>query len=179
MHELRRLGDVRACSSCGRSSACRSATRCWSAAIVYLFMTGQDIGLVASQSLNGLYGSFVLMAVPLFILSAEIMNAARMTDKLFGFANVLVGPLKGGLAHVNIVVEHHLLRHERQRARRCGGAGQARSRHDGEGRLLAGLLRRAVDHVGHHRADHPAIDSDGALRRRLRTPRSATFSWAA
>ena len=60
-------------------------------AIVYLFMTGQDIGLVASQSLNGLYGSFVLLAVPLFILAAEIMNAAQMTDKLFGFANLLVG----------------------------------------------------------------------------------------
>ena len=36
--------------------------------IVYLFMTNQDIGLVASQSLNGLYGSFVHLAVPLFIL---------------------------------------------------------------------------------------------------------------
>ena len=46
-------------------------------AIVYLFLTGQDIGLVASQSLNGLYGSFVLMAVPLFIFSAEIMNAGQ------------------------------------------------------------------------------------------------------
>ena len=72
-------------------------------AIVYLFMTGQDIGLVASQSLNGLYGSFVLMAVPLFIFSAEIMNAAKITDRLFGFANLLVGRFKGGLAHVNIV----------------------------------------------------------------------------
>ena len=73
------------------------------AAIVYLFMTGQDIGLVASQSLNGLYGSFVLMAVPLFIFSAEIMNASKITDRLFGFANLLVGRLRGGLAHVNIV----------------------------------------------------------------------------
>ena len=40
-------------------------------------MTGQDIGLVATQSLNGLYGSFVLLAVPLFIFAAEIMNAGR------------------------------------------------------------------------------------------------------
>ena len=71
--------------------------------IVYLFMTNQDLGLVASQSLNGLYGSFVLLAVPLFILAAEIMNASKMTDRLFGFANVLVGRLKGGLAQVNIV----------------------------------------------------------------------------
>ena len=73
------------------------------AAIVYLFLTGQDIGLVASQSLNGLYGSFVLMAVPLFIFSAEIMNASKITDRLFEFANLLVGRFKGGLAHVNIV----------------------------------------------------------------------------
>jgi tripartite ATP-independent transporter DctM subunit len=73
------------------------------AAIIYLLLTGQDVGLVASQSLNGLFNGFVLMAVPLFILSAEIMNAARITDKLFGFANVLVGRFKGGLAHVNIV----------------------------------------------------------------------------
>lgn len=71
--------------------------------IVYLFMTQQDLGLVASQSLNGLYGSFVLLAVPLFILAAEIMNAGQMTDRLFAFANILVGHRKGGLAHVNIV----------------------------------------------------------------------------
>lgn len=72
-------------------------------AIVYLVLTGQDLGLVASQSLNGLYGSFVLMAVPLFIFSAEIMNASKITDRLFEFANLLVGRFKGGLAHVNIV----------------------------------------------------------------------------
>jgi tripartite ATP-independent transporter DctM subunit len=72
-------------------------------AIVYLFITGQDIGLVASQSLNGLFNSFVLMAVPLFIFSAEIMNASKITDRLFQFANLLVGRFRGGLAHVNIV----------------------------------------------------------------------------
>ena len=43
------------------------------------------------------------MAVPLFILSADIMNASKITDKLFEFANLLVGRLRGGLAHVNIV----------------------------------------------------------------------------
>jgi len=70
---------------------------------VYLFMTGQDIGLVASQSLNGLFNSFVLIAVPLFILSADIMNASQITNRLFEFANLLVGRLRGGLAHVNVV----------------------------------------------------------------------------
>jgi tripartite ATP-independent transporter DctM subunit len=73
------------------------------AAFVYLFMTGQDIAIAASQSLNGLFSSFVLMSVPLFILSADIMNASKITDRLFEFANLLVGRLRGGLAHVNIV----------------------------------------------------------------------------
>ncbi len=73
------------------------------AAFVYLFVTGQDIAIAATQSLNGLFSSFVLMAVPLFILSADIMNASKITDKLFEFANLLVGRLRGGLAHVNIV----------------------------------------------------------------------------
>ena len=50
-------------------------------AIVYLLLSGQDIALVATQSLNGLYGSFVLLAVPLFILAAEIMNAAQLTER--------------------------------------------------------------------------------------------------
>jgi tripartite ATP-independent transporter DctM subunit len=71
--------------------------------IVYLLLSGQDIGLLASQSMNGLYSSFVLMAVPLFIFSAEIMNASKITDRLFEFANLLVGRFRGGLAHVNIV----------------------------------------------------------------------------
>lgn len=71
--------------------------------IVYLLMTHQDIALVATQSLNGLYGSFVLLSVPLFILAAEIMNAGQLTEKMYGVANMLVGRFKGGLAQVNIL----------------------------------------------------------------------------
>src|SRR2546423_14116127 len=44
------------------------------AAFLYLLSSGQDIGLVASQSLNGLFRSFVLLAVPLFIVAAAIMH---------------------------------------------------------------------------------------------------------
>jgi tripartite ATP-independent transporter DctM subunit len=72
-------------------------------AFVYLIWTGQDLAIVASQSLTGLFNSFVLMSVPLFILAAEIMNASKITDRLFAFANLLVGRLRGGLAHVNVV----------------------------------------------------------------------------
>jgi len=71
--------------------------------IVYFLIGGGDMGLVASQSLNGIYGNFVMLSVPLFIFAAELMNAGQMTDKLFGFANLLVGRMRGGLAQVNIV----------------------------------------------------------------------------
>ena len=46
--------------------------------------------------------SFSLMAVPFFILSGELMNEGKLTDKLLEFASSLVGHLKGGLAMVNI-----------------------------------------------------------------------------
>jgi tripartite ATP-independent transporter DctM subunit len=46
--------------------------------------------------------SFVLMAIPLFILAGELVNEGRITDRLIRFANVLVGWMRGGLAQVNI-----------------------------------------------------------------------------
>jgi tripartite ATP-independent transporter DctM subunit len=46
---------------------------------------------------------FSLMAIPFFILAGEIMNKARITQTIIGFANVLVGHIRGALAHVNIV----------------------------------------------------------------------------
>ncbi len=47
--------------------------------------------------------SFPLMAIPFFILAAEIMNKAGLTTRIFDFANDLVGHIKGGLGHVNVV----------------------------------------------------------------------------
>jgi tripartite ATP-independent transporter DctM subunit len=72
-------------------------------AFLYLLASGQDIGLVASQSLNGLFRSFVLLAVPLFIVAAEIMNAGTISERLLKFAILIVGRIRGGLAHVTVV----------------------------------------------------------------------------
>ena len=74
------------------------------ASIAYLFATGRDVGLFAEQILNGLYDSFVLLAVPLFILAANVMNASGVSDRLFQFCQVLVGRFRGGLAQVDILV---------------------------------------------------------------------------
>jgi tripartite ATP-independent transporter DctM subunit len=61
------------------------------------------MGTVAEQLLNGMYTSYILLAVPLFILSAEIMNTGSMTARLLDFCNALVGRFRGGLAQVNVV----------------------------------------------------------------------------
>ena len=50
------------------------------------------------------YNSFILLAVPFFLLAANLMNAAGITDRLIKFAKSMVGHLPGGLGHVNIVV---------------------------------------------------------------------------
>ncbi|WP_421982716.1 TRAP transporter large permease [Roseibium sp.] len=71
--------------------------------LVYLFAAGQDIGLAGKVLMDGLYSSFVLLAVPLFIVAANIMNAGTISDRLLQFCIALVGRFRGGLGHVNIV----------------------------------------------------------------------------
>nr|WP_306266140.1 TRAP transporter large permease [Pararhizobium sp. IMCC3301] len=73
------------------------------AAIFYLAAAGQDIGLAGEQILQGLYESFVLLAVPLFIVAANIMNAGTISERLLNFCVAAVGRFRGGLGHVNVV----------------------------------------------------------------------------
>ena len=70
----------------------------------YLIVKQQDLGLVAEQVANGLYNSYVLLAVPLFVLAANIMNAGTVSERIFDFCRILVGRLRGGLAQVDILV---------------------------------------------------------------------------
>jgi tripartite ATP-independent transporter DctM subunit len=75
----------------------------YAGAIFYLLASGQDLGLVAGQSLNGLFDGFVLLSVPLFIIAASFMSAGTVTDRLLGFCQALVGRFRGGLGHVNVI----------------------------------------------------------------------------
>lgn len=71
--------------------------------ILYLLSKGLDPGTAAEQLLNGLYSSYILIAVPLFILAAELMNSGTITTRLLELCNALVGRFRGGLALVNVV----------------------------------------------------------------------------
>ena len=72
--------------------------------IGYLFLTGQDVSLAAERMLNRFFDGFVLLAVPLFIFAANVMNAGTITDRLLEFCNALVGRFRGCLAQVDIPV---------------------------------------------------------------------------
>ena len=69
----------------------------------YLIASHQDLGLVTDQTMSGLYNSYLLIAIPLFIFVANIMNASGVIERLLGCGSALVGHLPGGLAQVNVV----------------------------------------------------------------------------
>lgn len=64
---------------------------------------GAGVGMVANQFLSQLSVKFVLIAVPLFIFAAQVMNSGEVTEMIFKWANTLVGRWKGGLGHVNVI----------------------------------------------------------------------------
>jgi tripartite ATP-independent transporter DctM subunit len=71
--------------------------------ILWLFLSGLDMGTAAEQLLNGMMASQLLLAIPLFILAAEFMNTGSIMDRLLTFCNAIVGRFRGGLAQVNVV----------------------------------------------------------------------------
>lgn len=71
--------------------------------LVYLGLAGQDLAIAGETMVQRLFDGFLLLAVPLFIVSANIMNAGSISDRLLKFCVALVGRFRGGLGHVNVV----------------------------------------------------------------------------
>ena len=102
------------------------------ASILYLLLAGLDLGTAAEQLLNGLFNSYVLLAIPLFILAADLMNVGTLTDRLLKFCLVLVGRFRGGLGHVNVVSNVIF----------AGMSGSAIADAVGIGRIIIGMMTR-------------------------------------
>lgn len=100
--------------------------------ILYLWLAGFDMGTAAEQFLNGMYSNYIILAVPLFIFAAEIMNSGSMTERLLRFCNVLVGRFRGGLAMINIV----------QSIIFAGMSGSAIADAAGSGRMMQAMMTR-------------------------------------
>ena len=73
------------------------------ASMAYLAVDGASIGTAGKVLVDGIYASFLLLAVPLFIVAANIMNAGTISDRLLRFCVAAVGRFRGGLGHVNVV----------------------------------------------------------------------------
>jgi len=71
-------------------------------AVVYLWVNDFPM-TVAVQELALSVRSFTMLAIPLFMFTGQLMNASGITDRIFNFANNLVGRVPGGLGHVNII----------------------------------------------------------------------------
>ena len=71
--------------------------------MIYVILAGISPAVILDHMAISFEKNFILLAVPLFILAARIMNESTITERLFNFADKLVGSLKGGLGHVNIV----------------------------------------------------------------------------
>jgi TRAP-type C4-dicarboxylate transport system permease large subunit len=72
-------------------------------ALVYILLTGDTPPFVVVHRMISGIDSFPLLAVPFFIMAGNLMNNAGITNRIYDFALALVGWLKGGLGHVNII----------------------------------------------------------------------------
>ena len=67
-----------------------------------VFTQPVPLSIVVQRMGTGL-DSFVLIAIPLFVLAGHLLNRAGIADRIFDFADALVGHIRGGLAHVNVL----------------------------------------------------------------------------
>ena len=75
------------------------------ACVFYFMVTGDSPKMVAQQTLKTFYTNYTIIAVPLFIFAANIMNSGQVTDKVFGFAmGYNLGNLFLGSANIIVVV---------------------------------------------------------------------------
>ena len=75
----------------------------FSGCVTYFLVRGMNLSTLINKAAYGIYNSYILIAIPLFILTANVMNNSGITDRIFRFANSLVGKYRGGTAYVNIL----------------------------------------------------------------------------
>ena len=103
-----------------------------SASIVYLLIMKQDMGIAAEQLLQGLFNGYTLLAIPLFIFAADLMNVGSLSERLLKFCDAIVGRFRGGLGHVNVVANVIL----------SGMSGSAVADAAGLGRIIINMMTR-------------------------------------
>jgi C4-dicarboxylate transporter, DctM subunit len=119
------------------------------ASVLYLYLKGADMGIAAEQLLNGTYGSYLLLAIPLFILAATFMSTGSIMDRLLRFCNAVVGRFPGGLAQVNVL----------QSIVFASMSGSALADAAGSGKLMQELMTRGNKYSKEYAAALSAVSS--------------------
>jgi len=117
--------------------------------VLYLYLKGMDVGAAAEQLLNGTYQSFLLLAIPLFILAATIMSNGSILDRLLTFCNAIVGRFRGGLAQVNVL----------QSVVFASMSGSALADAAGSGKLMQEMMTREKKYTPEFAAALSAVSS--------------------
>src|SRR3954465_15927575 len=117
--------------------------------LLYFWIRGADMGIAAEQLLNGMYTSYLLLAIPLFILAAEFMNSGSIMDRLLRFCNAIVGRWRGGLAQVNVL----------QSIVFASMSGSALADAAGSGKLMQSLMTRDGEYTASFAAALTAVSS--------------------
>ena len=76
------------------------------ACVVYVLLRGELPLIVVPHRMIGGMDSFLLLAMPLFVLAGDLMNTGGITERLVGFARALVGHIRGGLGMTTVVSEY-------------------------------------------------------------------------
>lgn len=71
--------------------------------IAYFLAKGLSLGILVNQIAYNLINAYILIAIPLFIFTANVMNSSAVTDKIFDFARSVIGKKPGATGYVNIV----------------------------------------------------------------------------
>ena len=136
------------------------------------------MGTVAEQFLNGMYSNYVMLAVPLFILAAELMNNGSLSERLLRWCDAVVGRFRGGLAQVNIL----------QSIIFAGMSGSAIADAAGTGKMMQYMMTKDGKYtaelcggphggLGGDRSDHSAFHPHDPLRPRVRCLDRLPVSW--
>ena len=101
--------------------------------LAYLLHKGMDTGVAAEQVMNAMLQSDVLLAIPMFILCGNFISGGTIATRMLDFAQVFVGRIRGGLGHINVMVNVVF----------AAMSGSAVADAAGPGAVLIRIMRRA------------------------------------
>ena len=73
------------------------------ASMLTILIDGRFPLIIVAERMTSGIGTFILLAVPFFVMAGQLMNTGGITQRIFAFANSAVGFITGGLAHANVI----------------------------------------------------------------------------